>query len=341
MRNPSTWQYNALPTNPLWLYRGYTGHEHLALFGLINMNGRMYDPVIGRVLSVDNYTHGGSQGYNRYAYALNNPLKFTDPDGENPLLILAAVGAAVGTISGGWQGYQIARSKGAGFGSSLAYVAAGAGIGAISGAAGGLVAGIGGGSAGGGAVGGAIGGAGFALLNGGSGYDAFVGGVTGGISGAVGGGIAGRGGPGFAILGGAVGGGINAALNGASVGNVAGAMFFGAAGGAVGYGIGKAASSRITQKNEGDPKSSGRPVPGEDKPNWSEEGEVQGYFFSEQNGSATGSGGSGGTRRTTAKLIQDSDLVNPYKDGTQNTIDHVIAQHGVNSTATMSPGVVG
>ena len=51
-RDPNTWQYisgeTAFANNPQWLYRGYTGHEHLAVFDLINMNGRIYDPIIGR-----------------------------------------------------------------------------------------------------------------------------------------------------------------------------------------------------------------------------------------------------------------------------------------------------
>ena len=33
--------------------RGYTGHEHLATFGLIHMNGRIYDPLLGRFLQAD------------------------------------------------------------------------------------------------------------------------------------------------------------------------------------------------------------------------------------------------------------------------------------------------
>jgi RHS repeat-associated protein len=70
MRNPSTWAYTGIPTNPTRLYRGYTWHEHVTQFGLINMNGRMYDPVIGRMLSVDNYVQEvrNSQSYNRYSY---------------------------------------------------------------------------------------------------------------------------------------------------------------------------------------------------------------------------------------------------------------------------------
>ena len=63
---------------------GYTGHEHLPHFALINMNGRMYDPVLGRMLSPDNYVQNpnNAQNYNRYTYVLNNPLKYTDPSGE-------------------------------------------------------------------------------------------------------------------------------------------------------------------------------------------------------------------------------------------------------------------
>ena len=65
--------------------RGYTGHEHLDLLGLINMNGRMYDPLLGRFLSPDPYVQAPTdpQNLNRYSYCLNNPLKYTDPSGES------------------------------------------------------------------------------------------------------------------------------------------------------------------------------------------------------------------------------------------------------------------
>jgi RHS repeat-associated protein len=58
--------------------------EYLLEFGLINMNGRMYDPLVGRFLSPDPYVQypGYTQSYNRYSYCLNNPLKYTDPTGE-------------------------------------------------------------------------------------------------------------------------------------------------------------------------------------------------------------------------------------------------------------------
>jgi RHS repeat-associated protein len=54
------------------------------MFGLINMNGRLYDPVLGRMLSPDPYVADGtySQDFNRYSYARNNPLSYTDPSGE-------------------------------------------------------------------------------------------------------------------------------------------------------------------------------------------------------------------------------------------------------------------
>ena len=64
--------------------RGFTGHEHIADFGLINMNGRMYDPMMSMMLSPDNNIQlpQMSQNYNRYSYCLNNPLKYADPTGE-------------------------------------------------------------------------------------------------------------------------------------------------------------------------------------------------------------------------------------------------------------------
>ncbi len=81
-RNPQTWTYHNVPETHLF-DRGYTMHEHLDAFKLINMNGRMYDPVVGRFLSVDPFVQFPeySQSYNRYTYALNNPLKYTDPSG--------------------------------------------------------------------------------------------------------------------------------------------------------------------------------------------------------------------------------------------------------------------
>jgi RHS repeat-associated protein len=65
--------------------RGYTGHEIMAGFGLINMNGRLYDPYLQRFLSPDPYVQSplNAQNYNRYSYCMNNPLMYTDPSGYN------------------------------------------------------------------------------------------------------------------------------------------------------------------------------------------------------------------------------------------------------------------
>jgi RHS repeat-associated protein len=65
--------------------RGFTGHEHYPeLNNIINMNGRLYDPKIGRFFSPDNFVQMPefSQSFNRYSYCLNNPLKYRDPTGQ-------------------------------------------------------------------------------------------------------------------------------------------------------------------------------------------------------------------------------------------------------------------
>jgi len=64
--------------------RGFTGHEHYPFFKIINMNGRLYDPVIGRFFSPDQFVQlpEFTQSFNRYSYCLNNPLKYTDPTGQ-------------------------------------------------------------------------------------------------------------------------------------------------------------------------------------------------------------------------------------------------------------------
>jgi len=57
------------------------------------MNGRVYDPITCRFLSVDPYVQdpGNTQGLNRYTYCLNNPLIYTDPDGEFWHLVAGAL----------------------------------------------------------------------------------------------------------------------------------------------------------------------------------------------------------------------------------------------------------
>jgi RHS repeat-associated protein len=99
---------NQLPvsTSQMFLDRGYTGHEHLLSVGLIHMNGRLYDPMLHRFLQPDNFVQDpyNTQNYNRYGYCLNNPLKYTDPSGEEitlgaAIVIGVAIGLATYTIT--------------------------------------------------------------------------------------------------------------------------------------------------------------------------------------------------------------------------------------------------
>lgn len=103
-RDPQTWQYT---TDREYLFdRGFTGHEMLDEFELINMNGRIYDPLLGTFISADNFVQSpdNSQSFNRYGYCFNNPLVFTDPSGYWSGwddLIVGAAGFAFGYVSHG------------------------------------------------------------------------------------------------------------------------------------------------------------------------------------------------------------------------------------------------
>ncbi|MCW5548831.1 MAG: RHS repeat-associated core domain-containing protein [Opitutaceae bacterium] len=174
--------------------RGFTDHEQLDDLGLIHMNGRIYDPVLGRFLSADPFVDdaGDSQSYNRYSYVSNNPLGYTDPSGyiklsfKTILKIVAVVAIAyftAGAAISAW-GTTMTTSGSFAAGTATVTVTAGStfatmmpvaiGNGIIGGLAGGFASGFAG-----------------SLLNGGSIGDAFKAGVIGGVAGAVGGGIAG------------------------------------------------------------------------------------------------------------------------------------------------------
>lgn len=117
--------------------RGFTGHEHHYDFGLINMNGRMYDPYTSMFLSPDNYIQApdNSQSFNRYAYCLNNPLKYTDPSGEFWHIIAGAALGGISNLAFNWNNCD----------GLLEYVAAfavGAGSGALTALTGGASAGV-------------------------------------------------------------------------------------------------------------------------------------------------------------------------------------------------------
>lgn len=148
-RDPDTWAYiNAPSGNPSWLIHGYTAHEHLNDFELIHMNARMYAPKTNSMLSPDNYTHGpGTQGVNRYSYAFNNPLKYTDPNGEDPVTVAIIIGAVLGAYTGGTianEGQANPFRWDYNSGRTWSYMLAGAVVGGASAGLGAQVAGAGG-----------------------------------------------------------------------------------------------------------------------------------------------------------------------------------------------------
>jgi len=185
--------------------RGYTGHEHLEMLGLINMNGRMYDPLLGRFLSPDPYIQAPTdpQNFNRYSYCLNNPLKYTDPDGEWFWIPAVVIGAYLGgsSVNGtfnpskwdydAWQTYAgiavggLAGYAGAAIGASVA-------TSAVAGGASSITASVAGGMMGG-MVSGGINGAGMTAIMGGNindiMYNMTTGMLMGGFGGAITGGI--------------------------------------------------------------------------------------------------------------------------------------------------------
>ena len=124
-RNPFTWTGVPLTTGPnasddggsdSLTPRGFTGHEMLDDLGLVHMNGRIYDPLLGRFLSADLVVQapGSLQSYNRYSYVMNNPLTLTDPTGFYSILGLEFTDG--GGVSGFMQdlaSYQMAAASGA------------------------------------------------------------------------------------------------------------------------------------------------------------------------------------------------------------------------------------
>ena len=83
---------------------GFTGHVHDQETGLVYMQQRYYDPLVGRFLSVDPVTTDADTGdsFNRYMYGNNSPYNFRDPDGRHPVLwgVAVVVARAVATVAG-------------------------------------------------------------------------------------------------------------------------------------------------------------------------------------------------------------------------------------------------
>ena len=79
----------------------FTGQEWDAEIGLYNYGARLYDPSLGRFISADSEIPGTNpQALNRYAYAINNPLRYTDPTGHSFLSVIGDIADFYYTYSG-------------------------------------------------------------------------------------------------------------------------------------------------------------------------------------------------------------------------------------------------
>lgn len=83
----------------------YTGQEYDIETGLYYYKARYYNPTLGRFIQADTVVPDARnyQAYNRYAYAANNPLKYTDPSGHSfwgwfKKLFAAFIGALIGVL---------------------------------------------------------------------------------------------------------------------------------------------------------------------------------------------------------------------------------------------------
>ena len=201
-RNPANWTQDD-PRTSWIIYRGYTMHEHLDQFGIINMNGRVYDPLTAMFFSPDPFVQAPDNwlNYNRYTYAYGNPFRYIDPSGEIVWFVPVIIGAVIGGVSG----YMIGDAAGAKGWDMLGYIAGGALIGGLSGGAAAGVSALGGGAMLAGAAAGAVGGGGFSGLATGWNSEAMLKGAAfGAISGFVGGGLGSAIGGGWGALAGGV-----------------------------------------------------------------------------------------------------------------------------------------
>ena len=106
--------------------RGFTGHEHYDCMHIINANARLYDPVIGRFFSPEPFVQAPdfTQAYNRYSYCMNNPVMYSDEDGEFWHIIAGAIIGGAINLYTNWENID-------NFWEGLSSFAVGAGSGAL------------------------------------------------------------------------------------------------------------------------------------------------------------------------------------------------------------------
>jgi hypothetical protein len=75
------------------------------------MQARYYDPVIGRFMSNDPVGFTNVHTFNRYAYANNNPYKYIDPDGMEPVGINIGGGFTYGGVKMAASSYLLFDTK--------------------------------------------------------------------------------------------------------------------------------------------------------------------------------------------------------------------------------------
>jgi RHS repeat-associated protein len=93
--------------------RGYTMQEHLDEIGVINMNARVYDPLVGRFMSADSIIPNPAdmKAFNRYSYVNNNPLRAMDPTGHDPFDIGGGFGGSSFDFGFGGSGFDFGGSS--------------------------------------------------------------------------------------------------------------------------------------------------------------------------------------------------------------------------------------
>ena len=87
---------------------GYTSKEKDTETGLNYYGARYYDSYLRHFTQPDQEIKDiyNPQDLNRYSYTRNNPYKYIDPTGENPVLVVAGIAVAVGVITGAITYYQ-------------------------------------------------------------------------------------------------------------------------------------------------------------------------------------------------------------------------------------------